>query len=541
MINLASCLIPFMLHAATPRQTDAYLRAVPQSASMVACIPDVTDLMETAGESTWYRFLDRECIQGGWDSWLTEGDGSDLEAFIAALEPVVSVAFWVVGGSRDPGTRFGVVTQLDALASELEAFAFEKLSNETDVIDVVEVDGVSIRLLPVDDGKFTALYTCYDTFVIQGGEEREALMGHVEETVRALADPNAQGIEASHDYTVARDGASGADLALYIDLPKVMANMRYDPIGGPLIDEIMEDLRSCYAAAWLGSGQDLELRLDLHYGTENALADALELVEPASDDLLRLVPQDSLMVAAMGLDIEGMIELVLDLMDETGKLSVDDAKAAMDAFAEQSGVHILDDFLRLLTGDVVGFVRDEPAAEEELAGAVLIGLTRGDDFLDGFESLLSALGLDDAVETDEYGGADVYTFSGDLGFTLHATITGEFLAVCLDEADLHHVIDAFEMDDMPSIFDSQRFATGLQLMSQTPSYRLDSVSSGIVAFAAGLRGIVERERLEGADGMLEFLTDSFDDAEVIASYFPGLFAYSLDSADGVTTLRFETL
>ncbi|MEE2939599.1 MAG: hypothetical protein VX460_04375, partial [Planctomycetota bacterium] len=110
-----------------------------------------------------------------------------------------------------------------------------------------------------------------------------------------------------------------------------------------------------YGAATLGDGEDADWEVVVPYGQETLIGDLLGFFGEADASLLRDVPASATTASVLSLDVGGLTDWILGLVEGNDSTAFTRVMGSLDAASGVIGFDILDDVVRNFTGDFVSF------------------------------------------------------------------------------------------------------------------------------------------------------------------------------------------
>jgi hypothetical protein len=275
-----------------------------------------------------------------------------------------------------------------------------------------------------------------------------------------------------------------------------------------------------YMAASFGEGQSLDTTYVLPYKEDGYLAHFFEFAGAANHDAFRRVPVQAIGAAVGNFDIASAIYWIVDELVAAEELDPDEFEMGLQEMQDTLGIHIMEDFINYMTGDVLQITFPVDDIEDEMQGllAYSYGLMVMDvQAMEDVQRALSGLMLAaaEAVEVEEsevlWGklwqldlmgmfGIEVGTFPGSMFVSFHPAAVQQFQA------------HANSGSDTPNFYTLPGVQKVLGELEGSYTYLFQT--SELFDSVANLMGDMA---LMEEDEELDFLTDLLQDASEIAA------------------------
>ena len=548
MTHLAPSLVSLLLFPPAPSHPPVpslppTVTAIPESAAIAILIPDVHDLVDSAAESTWARYLFEDVLEQDPATLVFEvleipGEGR-ADALEDALGEIESLAIYVTDDPEAPTAVAGVLVGHSEESGALLALLEESLGVVESPVEAFEHLGTTVEVFESPDNGYVCQYRLDEMLVFQQSQDLDALVEGAEELLDAVDDEDHSGLAERESFREVGGGSGQA--GIYFSLPALLAAIDLDVPATPEGMRVFEGMTAAYASLELGAGEHAVAEVRVVHGEDHLLARFFELFGPGSGDLLSSVPRDAVGVLSTSIDIEDTVEWAFDLV-ALGGVEAEQVRAAVDLSAASLGFHPIEDYAELLTGDIVGFSRPlssyldgrEQVAEGELTGSLLFGVDDGEAFLEGTETLFAQMQIEAMFDVEEEGGLDVFRPVGDEFAGL--AISDDFVAVCVSDGDLQRLIETYN-GDSPSVLDSPRLGPMFSELEDTTGYSLFRTADLVEVWLRRAATTFLETLDEDAEDTSEHLAELA--AGELSETFGGCSVFTFEFRDGVAIYRSE--
>ncbi len=430
----------------------------------------------TGGEQLAARLEDNSWLRFGFELAGTSLEGPLDELGLPPLADWVSdlgSATCFLGGGDDPLATFGLFVRTGERGHFAEAFSklrtvveeSVELSLSRDGLTVYSVEGLgwerpigpAVELAFVESGDLLG-------FVLSG----EQVAGTVAEAVLAGEGTPPPGLAHATELL------PGADVTVHLD---VEALLRLGVEGDPDFESgVFADLFGDgmgYVALGMGMGKGGQVDGVLHVACVEGslLSEILDKIQPFDHEILRWAPPGCDMVQAMGFDVSGALDWVIDLVAKTSEEGVmEEFEATLAELEDETGVDVLEDLVGQLDGTLFTFLTgidsiveaaasdtDEDGVPADLGFGYVFGLHDSKAFEQSLLAALGSTGILDMVEVEEFDGGNLYGAGPALGLPIGVVVGGNALGLMMGEAAMEQATAILKGDvpesaaDNPSI------------------------------------------------------------------------------------------
>jgi len=552
----------------TPANDADLLKAVPADAQVVISIESVTELSQKAKGSAWGKFFTDPQVTDCLEYWLTVAD-LEMDSEDENLHPA---RFWnSVGGGLTVFSRIenfeeelvgiGVLAEpgskRDSFDEFLDSFTDHLTSEREDVTDSVKQYAdreIQVFESASDEGD-------QPTFLICDMGEAVLSVMHTNtdkglELVRQVIDlvdgeGDGECILDSTAFQDARDMAKGAGMAeLFVDTKAVIAlftgemseNATIGQMEGMILKAIgFSDLTMVYATADMGEGEAFASYCLFGIEGEGALRGFVDCVDGSLPrDLLKIIPKEAISASAGCFDLNGFYGKIMDLLRSINEDTYNGYRGAYDMFLKQQyGVDPEKEIIALADGRWGGFSIEVPESEIEAIGspmmtggsnlgsALIVGLTDMVQFQANLEKIFKAVGLYMGVQSEEFQGRKIYTFSSPrMAAKVHWVFGGDVAAFSLYPSVVRAFVRVLASDDQPSVLEREDYVSFLDRAGDSSWFTVAEVAANLKNSIAAIRFTVQTLASMSGDGSLS--EAPFPDTELVDKYFKGVIASYVD-------------
>lgn len=355
----ALTLLPLVAPAA-PAPGDALLSVVPADALVCVHAPDPRALIASRDTNAWMAFA----LDARWESviddltpLMVEGEGEAIAAQIKAMrrtlieaaEDCTGAVIFVDAEAAGAAPRVGIV----AAAGPRFTRVLRRVVGEG-ATEIELAEGVSAL---ADGSRRTELF-------LERGGYAMAFSAGSEEAARAMAISSLERLESPEPAgplalpaVAARRRPCALEVAVNMDPVWSQWLAAEGPFEGmeARAAQAVTSLEWMYGAATLGDGEDSNWEFILPYGQETLIGDLLGFFGDADASLLRDVPASATTATVMSLDVGGMVDWILGMIEANDQTAFTRIMGSLDAASGVVGFDVLDDVVRNFTGDFVSF------------------------------------------------------------------------------------------------------------------------------------------------------------------------------------------
>lgn len=357
----ALTLLPLVAPAApAPTPSDALLSVVPADALVCVHAPNPKALIASRDTNAWMAFA----LDARWESVIDDltplmaDDRAEAIAaqvktmrrtLIEAAEDCTGAVVFVDVESAGAAPRVGLVA---AAGPRFTQVLRRTVGENADEIQLAE--GITAL---VDDSRRAELF-------LERGGYAMAFSAESTEAARAMAMSSLERLESPEPAgplalppVAARRRACALEVAVNLN-PVWSQWLRAEgPFEGmeARVAQAVSSLEWMYGAATLGDGEDAGWEFVVPYGQETLIGDFLGFFGAADASLLRDVPASATTATVVSLDIGGMVDWILGMVEGNDQTAFLRIMGGIDAASGVIGFDILDDVVRNFTGDFVMF------------------------------------------------------------------------------------------------------------------------------------------------------------------------------------------
>lgn len=357
----ALTLLPLVAPAApAPTPSDALLSVVPADALVCVHAPNPKALIASRDTNAWMAFA----LDARWESVIDDltplmaDDRAEAIAaqvktmrrtLIEAAEDCTGAVVFVDVESAGAAPRVGLVA---AAGPRFTQVLRRTVGENADEIQLAE--GITAL---VDDSRRAELF-------LERGGYAMAFSAESTEAARAMAMSSLERLESPEPAgplalppVAARRRACALEVAVNLN-PVWSQWLRAEgPFEGmeARAAQAVSSLEWMYGAATLGDGEDAGWEFVVPYGQETLIGDFLGFFGAADASLLRDVPASATTATVVSLDIGGMVDWILGMVEGNDQTAFLRIMGGIDAASGVIGFDILDDVVRNFTGDFVMF------------------------------------------------------------------------------------------------------------------------------------------------------------------------------------------
>jgi len=430
--------LPLLLSGASPAPTT--LQAIPANPVFALHIDGGEELRDRLEDNAWLS-LAMELSSQPVDDVLSEFDLPALEAWI---EDIDDISVFISAGD-DPMGTMGLFVQSEGGDVIEQAFAHLREMLEQEVEPLSDEDGVVLY-----DVSELGISTAGDTWAVELAlVEHGQIFGAVASDESGLSASIASGGarafgEQPGGIANAYAELDGAQVGLHLNVGFVLELMQEEVMGpeGEMLAGLFRGLSDIGIAVSFGEGGAVEGLLHIAYEEDSLAAEFAGMFTPFDHDLLDWAPKDVAAISIVGVDWVGVVDVILGLADEVEPGASDEAAESLDAFAEQTGVHVIDDLVSLLEGSVLSYFTDIPDFEasvesEELPGiGYVIALEDHEAFEENLLAIVESEGVMELVAVDELSHGNLYTIPS-FPFEMGIGVGRGALAFAMGDALVH--------------------------------------------------------------------------------------------------------
>lgn len=357
----ALTLLPLVAPAApAPTPSDALLSVVPADALVCVHAPNPKALIASRDTNAWMAFA----LDARWESVIDDltplmaDDRAEAIAaqvktmrrtLIEAAEDCTGAVVFVDVETAGSAPRVGLVAAAGPRFTQVLRRVVGENANEIQL-----AEGITAL---VDDSRRAELF-------LERGGYAMAFSAESTEAARAMALSSLERLESPEPAgplalppVAARRRACALEVAVNMN-PVWSQWLRAEgPFEGveARAAQAVSSLEWMYGAATLGDGEDASWEFVVPYGEETLIGDFLGFFGAADASLLRDVPASATTATVVSLDVGGMVDWILGMVEGNDQTAFLRIMGGIDAASGVIGFDILDDVVRNFTGDFVMF------------------------------------------------------------------------------------------------------------------------------------------------------------------------------------------
>ena len=357
----ALTLLPLVAPAApAPTPSDALLSVVPADALVCVHAPNPKALIASRDTNAWMAFA----LDARWESVIDDltplmaDDRAEAIAaqvktmrrtLIEAAEDCTGAVVFVDVETAGSAPRVGLVAAAGPRFTQVLRRVVGENANEIQL-----AEGITAL---VDDSRRAELF-------LERGGYAMAFSAESTEAARAMALSSLERLESPEPAgplalppVAARRRACALEVAVNLN-PVWSQWLRAEgPFEGveARAAQAVSSLEWMYGAATLGDGEDASWEFVVPYGEETLIGDFLGFFGAADASLLRDVPASATTATVVSLDVGGMVDWILGMVEGNDQTAFLRIMGGIDAASGVIGFDILDDVVRNFTGDFVMF------------------------------------------------------------------------------------------------------------------------------------------------------------------------------------------
>ena len=588
--------LPFQAEKAPP----VLARLVPKDAFFLVQARNLDSLRADVEAGAWYAFYQDEDMQGlrSWvDRSIAEArDAEKSEAGLdidpwACVESVHGSA--AVFGVTQPGQAApgsgGILVDPGEPRGAFEDLVAKVLEHERkqQIPSTAEYAGVELQLfekkaappaegeedaagkapVPSDEFAHTAYFEAGGVTCFLTASSRETLLETAHGVIdRATGKDPSNGFEGAEILTQSRASvAKPGRLEACLDLSTAFALARAEDPPGEEEEAVMkalgfEGLRWLYASADVGKGETFSVDLSLKLPEDGYLREWADLLGKAPKDMAALAPREAIALTIAQFDVWGLWQSAWKMAAEIDEEAAERAHAQMNEGLAQVGAEDVEKrFLSQFDGRFLTFgvqVPDDewkaqlppelPEADGSESTEAHRGLQSGSAFVLGLrdvqsvasfvEDVLTGVGVMDAVETEEFQGNKIHSFSMG-GPAMHWAYLKKGAAVSQFPTAIRAAMrmegaerkdSALEKESFKPLFESHASASCLGLASTA-----ENLKGALAAFGMLKAVLAMGPGIGSADNPLDLLPSPAS----VDRHFKGTLVSAITHAGGV--LRFQ--
>lgn len=584
------------LQDAKAEATISLARAVPKDALFLVQATRLDALRADFLASAWFGFYqddDMKALRGSIDQVFhlaeknAEGKGKSLEdelgvdpwAFLESLHG--SIALFAVVEKDQPKPALGFLFEPGAEKGKFEdLFAkFQEKVEKDRIRSNAEYGGVELAVHERDAKSNSGM--AYSTYFDAGAwagvvaaNTREELLGIVHGMIdRMIGKDPANGLEDNEAVKSARASVSTPGrIEVFVDLAQVVSKLREEDAPDEETERVLDalaidDLRWLYATADVGVGEKLGAELSVRLPESGYLREWIGCLAPFPREMAALAPHASTSISLAQFDVWAMWQSVWKMMSEIDPESAEQARDQMTTTLQQmGGLDLEKGFVSQLDGRFLSFNVQVPPEEsraswagefqaglaagmeaESPAGpstgnAMVIGL-RDATVVSGFvNGLMTAVGMYQQVETEEFQGTTIHKLptgsGGGVEWAFTKKNTGIFsqyptaLRAALRMEGAEAKDSALEVESFKPLYAAHANASVLGLASTPESLKSGLAALGFMAPFIGM-GMARGFARAGGEGELENPLMHLPSPAMIEKHFKGTLVTSLTRKSGV--------
>jgi hypothetical protein len=442
------------------------------------------------------------------EDWVL--DLESLTAFISEGEDPVGTFGVLMRPGEEGHFAAGLATLKAVLAQDLEA------SLDADGLTVFSGDGLDWETPSGSDTREVAILIQDDLLGLvlsdAEGTARQAV-----EAARAGTASRPAGLVAADDLL------DGAQITLHVDLAALMELVMEDdldfddmePFMATAFEELLRGLGPAAVGLRFGEGQEVEGLLHFSFDPETVLGDLNRMFIPFDASLLKWAPSGSPMVQIMGFDFAAALDAVLAIVAEQSPESYDEYEQGLESLQQATGVHVVDDLLSELTGNLASFFTEPPDFEAVDSGegipglGYVFGLHDSAAFERNLLAVLEPTGFVGFAEVTKFKHGNLYSLAP-MGMPVAIGVGAGGLGLLMGDTAIAHASQVLDGVEVKSAAQDGIVRNGLNLAG-------DAVSVSIVdlSMMTAIGAMVESEL--GEDLGLEGLFSNLEGSMVVVA------------------------
>jgi|GEM_PF-3537920 len=544
------------------------LEAVPVDAQVVISIESVTELTQKAKGSAWGKCFTDPQVTDCLEYWL---DVAELQ-MDSENENLHPARFWnsVDGGLtvfarienfEEELIGLGVLAEpgakRDSFDDFLGAFTDFLTSEKEGITDSVETyadreiqifesaseesDEPTFFICDMGDAVLAAIHTNTDKGL---------------DLVRAVVDlaggeGDGESILDSTPFQDARDMAGGAGIAeLFVDTKALIAlfademrkNSKLSEMEGMILKAIgFRDLTMVYSTGDMGEGEKFDSYCLFGIEGEGALRGFVDCLDgPLPRDLLKIIPTGAISASTGRFDFNGFYGKIMEVLRSVNEDTYNSFRGAYDMFLKQQyGVDPEKEIFALIDGRWGGFSIEVPESEVEAVGlpmmtggsnvgsALLVGLTDTTQFQANLEKIFKAVGFYMGVQSEEFQGHKIYSFSvPGMAAKVHWVFGGDVATFSLYPSVVRAFVRMLASDDQPSVLERESYISFLDRAGDSSWFTVAEVAANLKNSLSTMKFTIQTLAATSGDDSLSGAP--FPEASLVDKYFKGVIASYID-------------
>lgn len=332
---------------ALPEVAHSLAWSIPDDAFLAIRLNDPKGLIANEQENAWINVLS----DPAWlemDVWSEFGVANDdFSSVWSVVGPVLTecteAVVWLKEPDLDnPEFHVALRTSDDAMATLIEIASTECTLETIDGVDIVFDEDVAIAW----SGGLAMMYI--------GEEPSEAKSDLAGKFLALKNQTTPAGLFVTTPLGTDRNDEH---IEVLIKMgPFLGMVMEEDASADEMPDFFLEEFEAIdwlYSSVSFGAGQAVDSNFVMPFKQDGYLAKFLEFTGEANKDALRRVPADAISAVLGNLDLPGVIYWVVEEMMEADELSEEEFEEAMNEMEDTLGIHILEDFVNNMTGEIL--------------------------------------------------------------------------------------------------------------------------------------------------------------------------------------------
>lgn len=454
--------LPLLLSGAPP--VSATLRAIPEDSIFALHIDGGADLRARLKDNTWLSLA----MQASNQAVSEVLEEFDLPAMDAWLEDIDDASVFLARGDHPLGT-LGLFVTAEGGGAIQRAFARLRETIEEEVEPTSDEDGIVLYDVSELGFELAGDTDAVELVLVQRGELFGIVASDESGTSARLAAASLDG-DGDHPEGLVNVNAelSGTQIGVHFDLA-FLSELFDEDLSGPegeMVAKILEGLGAVGVGLKFGEGGAFEGLVHLAFDEDSLASQFADVFKPFDRGLLDWAPKESTVLSIAGIDFVGFLEVILDMVDMIEPGATDEAMDRLDALADETGVHVIDDVLSLLEGSIMTFMTNLPdieaieTGEEMPAFGYVIGLEDHEAFEENLLAILEPLGLMEHVDVKELSHGNLYTIP-DVPIALGIGVGRGAISLVMGDA-LSHVEAVLSGGDPPGALENRFLRKALE-------------------------------------------------------------------------------
>lgn len=506
-VLLSSLLLP----SAFAADSERLARSVPQGLLFFAECADVKKLeSEFKGSDYWRFFHDPACqplmdffdkIFEEMSSEISSKTSADFEVLLDSAAGRAAVFSYSISKKdyTDPRPQesepeaFGMLLDVsgehDVFVTEFEKLLEKDIAEKKLTREQRDVDGVDVSVCLMSEERDigeVGYGFVNDTFFLVARRTASPI-DSFSDIVRGLRGELEATLASTEIYSNAIGDQPG-DFSFFLDVRQILADEleRDEALGIPVeaLQREMFEAVGAFAGSGIFDQGSIDVTQRLTWASDDRFLALLRKAFPArASQMIARVPDRPYLAASFQVDVEGIMDMIVELGAEQAGESPAELRTQMEASFEREGFHVKRDVLDNLGGEItvfVGDVKDElealPGSEDQpMNFAALISLEDSRGIETALDVILREEGLHAIRERQEFEGQAYFSIPTPLGVKAFYALTPDSLIVSGSSELLIDVLRRSKDTELPTLAKSAGFQAAMERIGaeQTGFYTID--------------------------------------------------------------------